>query len=150
MIAAIDPGKTGAIALLYQDGSLYVEDMPIFTKEINGYAIAQIFREFPPRHVYTESINSFGMGRQSSFNFGQGYGVLIGVMSAMKIPYTKVSPAKWKRDLGLSKDKNEARAMATRLYPKRAEKFKRKKDDGRAEAVLIAHWAKQRETPLTT
>jgi crossover junction endodeoxyribonuclease RuvC len=145
MIAAIDPGKTGAIALMYDDGTVYVEDMPVFAKEINGAAIADMFRELPPTHVYTESLNAFGMGRQSAFNFGLGFGTIIGVLATLQIPYTKVSPAKWKRELGLSKDKDEARAMATRLYPANADKFKRKKDDGRAEAVLIAHWAKGKE-----
>ena len=145
MIAAIDPGKTGAIALLYPDGTLYVEDMPIFSKEINGAAISQMFREFPPRHLYIEAVNSFGMGRQSAFMFGQGVGVIKGVLAAQQVPYSQVAPAKWKRELSLSKDKDQARAMATRLFPKSADKFKRKKDDGRAEAVLIAHWAKQKE-----
>jgi len=145
VIAAIDPGKTGAIALLYSDGTVYVEDMPCFDKLINGAAIAQLFKEFPPRHLYTEALNSFGMGRQSAYNFGLGMGTILGVLATLQIPYTQVSPAKWKRDLGLSKDKDLSRALATRLYPRVSDKFKRKKDDGRAEAVLIAHWAKQKE-----
>ena len=61
MIAAIDPGKSGAIALLYTDGTLYIEDIPIFGKEINGSAVANIFKEFRPDHLYTESLNSFGI-----------------------------------------------------------------------------------------
>ena len=142
MIAAVDPGKTGAIALLYTDGTLYIEDIPIFGKEINGSAVANIFKEFRPDHLYTESLNSFGMGRQSAFNFGMGYGILLGVLATLEIPYTKVSPARWKNDLGLNKDKDLSRSMATRLFPKNAEQFKRKKDDGRAEAALIAHWAR--------
>ena len=67
LIAAIDPGKTGAIALLYPDMSLYIYDMPIFGKEVAGNALASIFKEFPPSHTYIESVNSFGMGRQSAF-----------------------------------------------------------------------------------
>jgi crossover junction endodeoxyribonuclease RuvC len=140
MIAGIDPGKTGAIAMLYDDGTLYVEDMPVFDRSINGAAIASILRDFPADHIFIESSNSFGMGRQSAYNFGQGVGVLKGVMAALDIPYSIVSPARWKNDLGLGRDKSAARAAATRLFPRYADKFLRKKDDGRAEAALIAHW----------
>lgn len=143
MIAAIDPGKTGAIAMLYTDGQLYIEDMPALDKEINGAAIADIFREFPPDHVFIEAVNSFGMGRQSAFNFGQGVGVLKGVMATLAVPFTPVTPAKWKKHYGLSRDKDAARATATRLFPANADLFKRKKDDGRAEAALIALWGKE-------
>ena len=76
LIAAIDPGKTGAIALLYSDLSLYIEDMPIFGKEVSGTGLAATFKEFTPTHIYIESVNRFGMGRQSAFTFGQGLGVI--------------------------------------------------------------------------
>jgi crossover junction endodeoxyribonuclease RuvC len=145
MIAGIDPGKTGAIAMLYDDGTLYIEDMPTFGKFINGGVIAGILRDFPADHIFIESSNSFGMGRQSAYNFGQGVGVLKGVMAALDIPYSIVSPARWKNDLGLNRDKSAARAAATRLFPRYADKFKRKKDDGRAEAALIAHWGMKKE-----
>ena len=143
IIAAIDPGKTGAIALLYPDMSLYIYDMPIFGKEVAGNGLASIFKEFPPTHTYIESVNSFGMGRQSAFNFGQGMGVVKGVLSTLEIPYTLVTPAKWKQHFNLGRDKDASRAAATRLFPQMSDKFERKKDDGRAEATLIALWAKQ-------
>ena len=145
MIAAIDPGMKGAIALLYNDNTLYVEDMPTLDKAVNGAALANLFREFPPTHVWLEATNSFGMGRQSAYNFGKGVGVMHGVMATLEIPYTQVSPAKWKKAYGLSRDKDASRAAATRLFPAYADKFKRKKDDGRAEAALMALWAKQKE-----
>jgi len=143
MIAAIDPGKTGAIAFLYPD-KLYVEDMPAMDKELNAAAIANLFREFTPDHVFLESVNSHLMGRQSAFNFGQGLGVLKGVMATLAVPFTLVTPAKWKKHYGLNRDKDAARATATRLFPANAELFKRKKDDGRAEAALIALWGKEK------
>ena len=143
MIAAIDPGKTGAIAMFYPCGKLFIEDMLAINKEINGAAVADLFKEFRPNHVYIESVNSFGMGRQSAFNFGQGVGVLKGVMAALTIPFTGVTPAIWKKHYGLGRDKDAARAAATRLFPANAELFKRKKDDGRAEAALIALWGKE-------
>lgn len=117
--------------------------MPILGKELNAAAIADLFREFTPKHVYTEAINSFGMGRQSAFNFGQGYGVLKGVLSTLDIPYTIISPAKWKKHFNLNRDKDASRLLATRLYPKNAKDFLRKKDDGRAEALLIARYGSE-------
>jgi len=146
MIIGIDPGKTGAIAMLYNinehedNNRLFIEDMPALDKEINGAVIADILREFTPDFVYLEAVNSFGMGRQSAYNFGQGVGILKGVMAALAIPYSIVAPGKWKRDMGLKRDKAAARAAATRLFPASADLFKRKKDDGRAEAALIALW----------
>jgi len=143
MIAAIDPGKTGAIALLYPCGFLDIHDMPVIDKELNGKAIADLFDEFTPAHIYIESVNSHKMGRQSAFNFGQGVGVLKGVMAALEIPWTPVSPAKWKKHFSLGRDKGASRATATRLFPKRADYFKRVKDHGRAEAVLLALWGSE-------
>jgi crossover junction endodeoxyribonuclease RuvC len=143
MIAGIDPGKTGAIAMYYPCGKLFIEDMPALGKEINGAAIANLFHEFRPKHVYMETQNSHLMGRQSAFNFGQGVGVLKGVMAALTIPFTGVTPTTWKKHYGLGRDKDAARAAATRLFPVEAELFKRKKDDGRAEAALIALWGKE-------
>ena len=122
----------GAIGLLYEDGTAYVYDMPVFSKEVNAAALAEIFREFTPDHVYIEAVNSFGMGR--------GVGVIKAVLATLGIPYSLVSPSKWKTSFNLSKDKDESRAAATRLFPSLASQFARKKDDGRAEAILIAKW----------
>ena len=138
MIAAIDPGMKGAIAILYSQAKLYVYDMPVLGKEVNGAAVADIFREFPPGMVLIEATNSFGMGRQSAYNFGQGVGTIKGVMATLAISYQAVAPAKWKRHFALSRDKDASRAAATRLFPGNASDFLRKKDDGRAEAALLA------------
>jgi|TARA_R110000787_G_scaffold250820_1_gene356388 crossover junction endodeoxyribonuclease RuvC len=140
VIAGIDVGAKGAIGLIYADGTAYVYDMPVFSKEINAAAVAEIFREFRPDHVYIEAVNSFGMGRTSAFNFGQGVGAIKGVLAALAIPFTPVAPTKWKKSFSLGRDKDESRAVATRLFPTLAAQFTRKKDDGRAEALLIAKW----------
>jgi len=144
MIAAIDPGMKGAIALLYDDNTLYIEDMPTLDKEVNAAAVSGIFVEFPPDHVYLEFVNGWNMGASSAFNFGQGMGVLKGVIATLEIPYTMVPPAQWKKHYHLSRDKDASRAAATRLFPKNAELFKRKKDDGRAEAALLALYAREK------
>jgi crossover junction endodeoxyribonuclease RuvC len=147
MIAAIDPGKTGAIALLYPCGFLDIHDMPVIDKEINARAIADLFDEFTPTHIFIEGpLNSHGMGRQSAFNFGMGIGAIKGVIAAMEIPWTPISPARWKKTFNLNRDKGASRATATRLFPKFAHYFKRVKDDGRAEAALIALWGEQNGT----
>lgn len=143
MILGIDPGKTGALAMLYKDGTLYVEDTPSLKKEINAAAVAGIIEEFHPTVAVIENVNSFGMGRQSAFNFGQGVGVFKGVLAAFGVPYISVTPTKWKRHYGISSDKEVARATATRLFPTKADLFKRKKDADRAEAALIALWYQQ-------
>tara|TARA_R110002126_G_scaffold5787_2_gene30864 strand:+ start:1726 stop:2166 length:441 start_codon:yes stop_codon:yes gene_type:complete len=140
MIAGIDVGMTGAIGLLHENGAAYVYDMPVINKEVNAAVLADIFREFRPDHAYIESVNSFGMGKQSAFNFGAGFGAIKAVLATLEIPYSLVSPAKWKKSFNLSRDKNESRAIATRLFPTLAFEFARKRDDGRAEALLIAKW----------
>jgi len=131
--------------MLYPNGDAFIEDMPVIGKEISGVIIANIFKEFPAAHIYIEAVNSFGMGRQSAFMFGQGVGVILGVAAALNISYTKVAPSKWKKHFNLGRDKDAARAAATRLYPKLADRFTRKTDHGRAEALLLARWAMEQK-----
>jgi len=146
MICGIDPGLYGAIAFIYDDGHVYIEDMPRTGKEIAAVPLANMFREFPPDHVYLEHVNSFGMGRQSAFNFGQTVGMIRATLSTLDFPYTQVTPAKWKQYFRLGRDKDASRMAAMRLYPSHADKFKRVKDDGRAEALLIARYGKETGT----
>jgi len=142
MICGIDPGAKGAIALLYSSWA-EIHDMPMLGKEVNGSEVARIFKEFKPDHIWLEQVNSFGMGRTSAYNFGQGVGVLKGVFQAMQIPFTLVTPQKWKKSYGLSKEKDHSRLLVTRMYPSLADQFVRKKDDGRAEALLIAKYGSE-------
>ena len=79
-------------------------------------------------------------GVTSSFNFGRSKGVVEGVFAAAGRPIVYVSPGVWKRALGLSKDKGASRRRAIELWPDHTDKFRRAKDDGRAEAALIALW----------
>ena len=144
MICGIDPGAKGAIALLYGN-SQDIFDMPMLGKEVNGAEVASIFKEFSPENIWIEQVNSFGMGRTSAYNFGQGMGILKGVIATLEIPYTLVTPQKWKKHFGLSKEKDHSRLLATRLYPSMADQFARKKDDGRAEAILIAKYGSEQK-----
>tara|TARA_R110001606_G_scaffold381058_1_gene541972 strand:+ start:295 stop:729 length:435 start_codon:yes stop_codon:yes gene_type:complete len=143
MICGIDPGARGAIALLYPRGDAEVIDMPMLGKEVNGSEVSRIFEEFRPRHIWLEQVTAFGMGRTSAYNFGAGVGTLKGVFQAMKIPFTLITPQRWKKSYGLSKEKDHSRLLVTRMFPDLADQFVRKKDDGRAEALLIAKYGSE-------
>ena len=141
MICGIDPGISGALCFFYyKERKIYIHDLPIIGKEINGKELSIYFYDFIPEHVFLERVNSFGMGRQSAFNFGQGVGVIKGVLQSLSVPFSLVTPQEWKKFYHLSKDKNKSRSTATNLFPKNSEDFQRKKDDGRAESALIAHY----------
>jgi crossover junction endodeoxyribonuclease RuvC len=160
MIIGIDPGITGAIAFLSAEprlGVAVLEDMPTMQRgktgakqQINGRELARIFNSMntgTPRHVYLEHVmgaprKSGGgsvMGAASAFNFGHSFGVIQGVLGALEIPYTLVTPSVWKKRANLiGAEKDMSRTRAIELYPKLADELARKKDVGRAEALLIA------------
>jgi crossover junction endodeoxyribonuclease RuvC len=79
----------------------------------------------------------------SSFSFGLSYGLVRGVLAAMQVPVSLVTPNEWKRSFRLGPDKNEARLIAARLFPANASYFTRVRDDGRAEAALLALFGAQ-------
>lgn len=142
MIIGIDPGKYGAIAWVSEGGSLIeARDLP-FAKEGLMCAVLAEWVSAPgrrPTHAFLERVGARpGAGVSGMFNFGRGYGQIEGVLSACGVPITLVTPAKWKGDLRLSSDKTASRARAAQLWPGLAGVFARVKDDGRAEAALIA------------
>lgn len=147
MIIGIDPGNTGAIAFLDDDGLINVEDMPLMAngkkKQVNAAELSKIISgmsvmEQP--HAYVEKVGAMpGQGVSSMFNFGMGYGVIQGVLAALEIPYTLVTPQRWKKAAGLiGKEKDNARTLAQQLYAEAP--LGRKKDIGRADAILIARF----------
>ena len=87
-------------------------------------------------------------GVLSTFKFGVAYGMARAAVVALAIPYVLVTPGKWKRHFGLTSDKELSRAMAIRLWPG-AGCFRRKRDDGRAEAALLALWGVQTGSDTT-
>ncbi len=144
MILGIDPGKTGAIALVDPViGEVYgVEDMPavlelaVFLLQYNPtdlQAIVEKVRALPPAQGRRRA------GTQSSFNFGRSYGEVIGLCAGLDIPLDYIDPITWKRRAGLiGEDKAASMDLARRLYPEAKRWLTRKKDHGRAEAILIA------------
>lgn len=147
MRVGIDPGITGAVAWLSDDGHLIeVVDLPIAEirvgqgrrKRMVPAVLADMLTDRRPNHVYLEEVASRpGEGAVGAFSFGRGLGQIEGVLSALALPYTLVRPNAWKKVLGVPADKGSARARACQLWPGAAARFARVKDDGRAEAGLL-------------
>jgi crossover junction endodeoxyribonuclease RuvC len=154
----IDPGQTGAIAVLVDGDFEDFIDMPLMPRpaggnQINGAALAESIREVRRRHegadflAVLEQVSAMpGQGVSSMFRFGEGFGVVQGVVAALGIPLNMVHPQKWKKTLGLiGKEKDCARTLAIQRFPQAASSLARKKDIGRADALLIASWASTTE-----
>lgn len=141
-IVGIDPGLTGAIACL--DGAKLVDwvDMPVYNKRVNGQLVAQTLKEMEPDYVVVEDVHSMPkQGVASSFLFGLNTGIVIGAVQASGYPMIRIQSGRWKMQMGLrGKPKDASRGLAMELWPDHAKEFKRVKDDGRAEAALIARW----------
>ncbi|USN14540.1 ribonuclease H [Brevundimonas phage vB_BpoS-Papperlapapp] len=146
-IIGIDPGKNGALALIDTEvWTVAITDMP---KEpgkggkeaVSPAGVARLFDATAPDHVYIEDVwSSPQMGVVSAFNFGRNLGILEGA-SASRAMLTKVRPQEWKTLTKTPKDKNEARRRAMQVFPCAYDLFSRVKDDGRAEAAMIAFYA---------
>jgi crossover junction endodeoxyribonuclease RuvC len=149
----IDPGLSGAIAVITDD-TLQIHDMPVMTVDRNGKAkrqvsaneLAELLNLYAGKdcHVYVERVSAMaGQGVTSVFSFGRSFGMIEGILAALKMPVTFVAPATWTRAIGRSPGKDASRARAMELFPNYEYFFKRVKDDGRADAALIAHWGRK-------
>ena len=100
-ICGIDPGKTGALVCIEADERVRSAiPMPVLGKELDALAIDRWLREAHPTHAVMEEVNSHAMGRQSAFNFGQGLGVLKGLLAARLMPLVMVRPSEWQKGIG--------------------------------------------------
>lgn len=143
IILGCDPGLSGAIAALdAATGTLlWVEDMPVVDRMVNAAELADWLRGELIKQAAVEQVASRpGQGVASTFKFGQTHGTLLGVLGALNVPVTHVTPTTWKRPFGLTSDKEKSRRLAIELWPNMSGYFARKKDDGRAEAALIGRW----------
>lgn len=141
-ILGIDPGASGAVAFYFPSASdrIAVDDAPIAAGEVDAATLAARIRQMAPTMAVIELVGARpGQGVVSMFRFGQATGVVTGVVLACGVPLYRVAPGRWKKHFRLSSDKEEARALALRLWPSSAH-FSRKKDHGRAEAALIARY----------
>ena len=152
LIIGIDPGISGSICF-FQDGKIIdVVEMPTMTegkknkKQVNG---SQIFNEISDRikkldkkdiKVIIEQVSAMpGQGVTSMFNFGQSFGILKGICSAMQLPMYFVRPAKWKKYFNLiNSEKDASRTKAIEIFPYFSSHLSKKKDSNKADAILIA------------
>jgi crossover junction endodeoxyribonuclease RuvC len=146
-ICGIDPGLSGALALIDGDDAVRVFDMPVLqlkrsgkTKnEIDAHALARLFAAQPIGHAFVEQVGAMpGQGVSGVFAFGKVYGVIIGILAALGVPMTLVPPRTWKTKLHVPSAKDAARFRASQLLPQAAHLWPLKKHDGRAEAALLA------------
>ena len=154
LIIGIDPGISGSICF-FEDGKIVeVIEMPTMTegkknkKQVNG---AQVYNEIFRRiesidrqkiRVVIEQVSAMpGQGVTSMFNFGQSFGILKGICSAMQLPMYFVRPAKWKKYFNLiNSEKDASRTKAIEIFPYFSSNLTKKKDSNKADAILIASY----------
>jgi crossover junction endodeoxyribonuclease RuvC len=140
VIVGIDPGLTGGLACIYDGKLVGVEPMPVHDGRADGGEIDSMLVTWEPDYVYVEKTQPMPKnGSIASFSLGLNSGIVIGCVTANQFPMVLVRPIDWKRRMGLvGKDKNASRGLARELFPEFEAKFRRVKDDGLAEACLIA------------
>jgi crossover junction endodeoxyribonuclease RuvC len=145
IILGIDPGLSGALAMLENGVMLGVYDLPVSRDNkrswIDGSELRSIvLTRGGLRRAYIEAVHAMPkQGVTSSFSFGMGFGSIVGCLQAILTPIEFVPPTQWKKDLNLSRDKDSSLNKARLLFP--GADLRLKKHEGRAEALLIAHWA---------
>ena len=153
LIIGIDPGISGSICFLKDGKIIDVIEMPTMVdgkknkRQVNG---AQVYNELMDRikmsdapedvRVIIEHVTAMpGQGVTSMFNFGQSFGILKGVCSAMRLPMFFVRPAKWKKYFNLiNSEKDASRSRAIEIFPEYSSQLSKKKDTNKADAILIA------------
>ena len=149
-VVGIDPGLNGAIAILQDKKVLSIIDMPVMAdgkknkRQLNNAQLAEILRKNTSDDdeisVVVEQVNAMpGQGVTSMFNFGQSFGVLKGICSAMQLPLYFVRPAKWKKYFNLiNSEKDASRTKAIEVFPYISQQLSKKKDANKADAILIS------------
>jgi crossover junction endodeoxyribonuclease RuvC len=155
VVIGIDPGLDGAVAIIHSPVEIDIFDTPTLTvvgeksrRKYNAAAMAAILEPLQTEQalIVLESVHSMPkQGVASSFNFGEGLGIWKGIIAAYKLPLEMPSPQRWKKAIlaDQGKDKDASRYKAIQLFPSLAEQLSRKKDDGRAEAVLLAEYGRR-------
>ncbi len=152
LIIGIDPGISGSICFMQNGKILEVVEMPTMAegkknkRQVNG---SQIYNEILEKihntdkqeiRVIIEQVSAMpGQGVTSMFNFGQSFGILKGICSAMQLPMYFVRPARWKKYFGLiNSEKDASRTKAIEMFPYFSSQLSKKKDSNKADAILIA------------
>lgn len=132
--------------MLSETGELMdVIDTPVAGNDISPVLVAQYVESLVSYGPITMAVVEFvsarpGQSAPAMWRFGVGYGKVLGVLGALRVPVYDVTPSKWKKDMGLTSDKEKSRQRALQEWPGKSDLFKRKKDEGRAEAALIGLW----------
>ena len=152
IIFGIDPGVSGAISILENKKVIEVFEMPTMIdgkkskRQVNGAQVTNIIKGRLDKNkeiiVVVEHVNAMpGQGVTSMFNFGQSFGVIKGICSALSLPIYFVRPMKWKKHFNLIKtNKDASRTKVIEVYPEISSKLSRKKDSNKADAILIARY----------
>lgn len=141
----IDPGKSGAMAFIGENGDVTV--FPFDEAKYLGHLKALAHPPCQAKAVVEHVGAMPGQGVTSMFNFGRGFGWLLGVLDACQIPYELVRPQKWKKEYSVTGDKNSSTAVCKRLFPDVSllpTPRCKKDNDGMAEALLMAEYARRR------
>ena len=151
-IIRIDPGLSGGIAIL-DDLKIYdIFDMPIMSEgkknknQLNSAQLVNILNKHVLKKentfVIVEQVSAMpGQGVTSMFNFGQTFGSIKGICAALGLPIFFVRPAKWKKHFNLiNSEKDASRTKVIEMYPGISNKLSRKKDNNKADAILIAQY----------
>ena len=151
-VIGIDPGLSGAIAILENNKVLSIFDMPIMAegkknkRQLNSAQLVNIIKENTSKSeeiaVVVEQVNAMpGQGVTSMFNFGQTFGAIKGVCAALDLPIFFVRPSKWKKYFELiNSSKDSSRTKVIEMYPSLSSQLSKKKDVNKSDAILIARF----------
>ena len=152
IIIGIDPGLSGAIAILENNKVLNIFDIPVMSegkknkRQLNSALLASLLRENITKNdevaVVVEQVNAMpGQGVTSMFNFGQTFGAIKGICATLDLPIFFVRPSKWKKHFELiNSSKDSSRTKAIEMYPKLSDQLAKKKDVNKSDAILIARF----------
>ena len=151
-VIGIDPGLSGAIAILEDNKVLQIFDMPVMAegkkdkRQLNSAQLVNIIKDntqgSEEKAVVVEQVNAMpGQGVTSMFNFGQTFGAIKGICAALNLPIFFVRPAKWKKHFELiNSSKDSSRTKAIEMYPSLSNQLSKKKDVNKSDAILIARY----------
>ena len=151
-IIGIDPGLSGAIAVLQDNKVEEIFDVPVMTdgkknkRQLNSAQLVKLLKDNTKDNeeiaIVVEQVNAMpGQGVTSMFNFGQTFGAIKGICAALNLPIFFVRPAKWKKHFDLIKSSKDAsRTKAIEMYPSISDKLSKKKDVNKSDAILIARF----------
>ena len=151
-IIGIDPGLSGAIAILENNKVLHLFDMPVMSegkknkRQLNSAQLVKLLKDNiedkDDSCVVVEQVNAMpGQGVTSMFNFGQTFGAIKGICAALGFPIFFVRPSKWKKHFELiNSSKDSSRTKAIEMYPSLSNQLSKKKDVNKSDAILIARF----------